>query len=191
MSVNLFLKAGCLPMVILALVVTSRTAAQTGYDSLQAGQDAYQRAEEQRNLAIDQQRQAVAVMSVQGVWTYPAYVPAAAYGYVPAPVPYGVYRPRRAYRQALRYGYPPVVQAWPTAVVPVYPHVYPRVQIGYGRGPADSNGYVHPPMHRQMPAPSVPTPAPSRTRSQAPPTSADVPSTTLEPIPTPPGELGP
>ena len=191
MAANMVAKAGCLPAIILALAVTSQTAAQTGYDSLRAGQDAYQRGEEQRGLAIDQQRQVAAAMRVQSVWPYPTYAPAAVYGYGHGPIPYSAYRPRRAYRQALRYGYPPVFQAWPPVVVRVYPYyVYPRGPIG-GRAPIDPNGYVYPPMYGQAPALPVPTPAPPRTHPQTPPASAGESSPTLEPIPTPPGEPGP
>jgi hypothetical protein len=92
-----------------------------------------------------------------------------AYGY--APYPYSVYNPRRAYRQALRYGYPPLFQAWPPVPGGIYGYPY--------------YGSVYRPWYGQPSQMQVPTPASPETRPPAPPASA------IEPIPTPPSEPGP
>ncbi len=99
-----------------------------------------------------------------------------AHGY--APYPYNVYNPRRAYRQALRYCYPPLFQAWPPA---------PSVVYGY-----PSYGYVPRPWYGQpVQPPQVPTPASPLTSPQPPAASAGEPSPSPEPIPAPPSEPGP
>jgi len=96
------------------------------------------------------------------VQTYPTY-PAYPYGYV--------YNPRRAYRQAVRYGYAPaavVVTRGPS-------DFYGRYTYGYSNAP--SGNY-------QYPVPS-PQPAPVVVQPAVPP----APTPAVEAIPAPPAEL--
>lgn len=95
-------------------------------------------------------------------------------GYVP--YPYNVYNPRRVYRQALRYGYPPVFQVWP-APAPVVAYPYP----GYGPRPV----YAQPPAVPAATEEPTPTPAP-----QAAPSGASNSPAWPEPIPAPTAESG-
>ena len=193
------MRAACLLGMILALGVTAKAAAQTAYDPLQAGEDAYRAGEEQRRAAIDQQRQLGEQLRWRNMWAYPSYAPARAgiYAYGYAPYPYSVYNPRRAYRQALRYGYPPLYQQWPRAPGDIYGYPY----YGYARQPIGQekvwtgpSGYVDRPSHGQPPEPQAPTPA-SPPRPQEPSASAGEPSSSPEavpePIPAPPSEPGP
>lgn len=88
-------------------------------------------------------------------------------GYVP--FPYNVYNPRRNYRQALRYGYPPLFQAWP----PPGPAYGPLVPPPFLLPPPPGSGPVPTPAPRNVPA--------SPKASAASPTSP-------EPVPTPAAE---
>lgn len=93
-----------------------------------------------------------------------------------APHPYNVYNPRRAYRQALRYGYPPLFQSWPPVPHPLYGPPY------YGPGPRAVYG--------QPVLPQVPTPAALETRPPAPSSSTGAPSSSPELVPAPAAESG-
>lgn len=92
-------------------------------------------------------------------WYYPGYAPVVApaygYGYGVVATPYGyTYNPRRAYRQAIRYGYVrPVVVA--PAPVYAYPPYYYAPYYGPTRGPRD---YMYRPGYQRplVPAPAVP-----------------------------------
>jgi len=95
------------------------------------------------------------------VRTYPAYP----YGYV--------YNPRRAYRQAVRYGYAPV----PVVVTRGPSDFYGRYTYGYSNAP--SGNYQYP-----VPAPQ---PAPVVVQPAVPP--APMPTPAIEAIPAPPAEL--
>jgi hypothetical protein len=99
--------------------------------------------------------------------------PAGAYAYGYAPYPYGVYNPRRAYRQATRYGYPAAVYAGP------------RVSVSVGVYGVPYYGYPYHPLYGPLPQAQVPTPAAPQTRPQAPPAESP------EPIPTPASEPEP
>jgi hypothetical protein len=109
------------------------------------------------------------------------YRPVPAGVYVPgyATYPYA-YAPRRAYRQAVRYGYPlatPSLTYTPGGI-----HGYPY--YGY-----PNYGYLYRPSYGQPFLPQVPalaTPQP-----QAPPIATDAPTLAPEPIPAPPSEPGP
>jgi hypothetical protein len=93
-----------------------------------------------------------------------------------ASTPYGyVYNPRRAYRQALRYGYPPLFQAWPPMPVG---HVY------YGNVPQPSFG---PP--QQTPTPAI-RPRPTESSAAGVDSSSGT-APALEPIPAPNSDVGP
>lgn len=90
-----------------------------------------------------------------------------------AAYPYGyVYNPHRAYRQGMRYSYPPVFQTWPRVPTMVYAYPY------YG---AYAPGYVRPMVPTMISPEESPQPSPPAT-NQSP--------STLEPIPAPAGEPG-
>jgi hypothetical protein len=108
------------------------------------------------------------------------YAPApAGVGYAPsyAPFPYNVYNPRRAYRQALRYGFPPLYQHWPMPVVPVDRFGYPMY------------GPVNPSLYGRPQAPAMMSPQPTPSAVGAAPSTSSVPASP-EPIPAPIGEAG-
>ena len=106
-----------------------------------------------------------------------------AQGYVASPYAHGyVYNPRRLYRQALRYGYPPVFYSWPRAPINLYGYPYhgvARPPIEVWTGP---NGYVAPPVYAPPIQGQVPTPADPQLRPQP---------QAPEPIPAPPSNPGP
>jgi len=158
------MRAASLLGTILALGIAATAVAQTTYDAVQAGEDAYQAAEAQRHAAIAQQRQLGSP-----VYGYGALPPS-----VYAAYPYGyVYNPRRAYRQGMRYGYPPLFQTWPRVPgsIDAYPHYGPMYGPGYGQ-------------------PQVPTPASPMVRPQPLVPATDRQPSSLEPIPAPAGEPG-
>jgi hypothetical protein len=162
-----------------------------------------------------------ATASAQQIYAPPP-VGVRVYGYVayPAAYPYAYYGPRRALRQAVRYGYAPL----PAAVVVVRPptdflaapsyrfpyygspyYGYPyygvlKPPIGYGStiGPNGSTyplGYGQPNQgtYRAGPpsAAQIPPPPDPQTPSSPAPGFAPPQPPTQEPIPAPPGELGP
>jgi hypothetical protein len=105
-----------------------------------------------------------------------AAVPAGV-GYAPsyAPYPYNVYNPRRAYRQALRYGYPPLYQHWPAPVVVVDRFGYPMY------------GPVNPPLYGRPQAPAANSPQPAPT---SPPSTSGGTPASPELIPAPAADAG-
>ena len=122
---------------------------------------------------IDQPRPLPEQLPWSNVWGCPRYAPTVAGIYAS---PYG--RAGRTYRQALRYGYPPLFRVWPPAPVGVYGYPY----YGYGYRPA----YGPPPVIA-LPTPLQPQAAvPAAPQPQGPGT----PPPSLEPIPAPPGEPG-
>lgn len=146
------MRAACLLGTILVFGIAATAVAQTTYDPVQAAEDAYQAAQAPRHAAIAQQRQIGALP--------PSVYAAYPYGYV--------YNPRRAYRQGMRYGYPPVFQAWPRVPGSIYAYPYGPM-YGPGYGPAPASPAVRP----QRPSPAT-----------------DQQPATLEPIPAPAGEPG-
>jgi hypothetical protein len=182
--------ASCVLVAILGLIVPPAAPAQLASDGLQAGQDAYQRAEAERRAAIDHQRQLVWQMQRQYAWGDPRYAPSAAdaYGYA--------YGPRRTYRQALRLGYVPL---WPRAPGDIYGdpyHGFLRQPTGNGRDGTAPNGYVYRPGN--VPPPPAPggnrsaTPTPAAPRpSGSPETNPSLSAPVPEAIPAPPSEPGP
>jgi hypothetical protein len=175
---------------------------QVGYGPLQAGQDAYWLAEQERAWAVQRQ-----VQWAQAAWLYPAWPPA----YVTVPGVYG-YVPPRVIRRAYRYGYWPVPQPVPYVSPGVYAYPY-SVWLGqppgYGQIVVGPNSvyrpyYVPPALPQTMPvpmAPSAPTPASPSTRPRQPtpaipprePASGPALNGPIppapEPIPPPPAEL--
>jgi len=147
------LRIGCLLGGVLGLVISTTAAAQYVAGPLPAGPRAYR---------------------MSGVY---------AQGYVASPYAHGyVYNPRRLYRQALRYGYPPVFYSWPRAPINLYGYPYygvarPPIEVWVG-----PNGYVAPPVYAPPTQEQVPTPADPQLRPQTP-----VP----EPIPAPPSNPKP
>ncbi len=97
---------------------------------------------------------------------YPSYAPTVVagygYGFGYAAVPYRyTYNPRRAYRQFLRYGYPPLPPRVPVAVYGYPYYGYVPQPLGPTRGPRD---YMYQPDHAQPLHQPVPTPANPRTQ---------------------------
>ena len=92
--------------------------------------------------------------------------------------PYGYsYNPRRAYRQAVRYGYPPVFQPWPRVPGDIYGYPYygaVRQPAGHEKTYTSPNGYVYRPLYEK------PQPQPQPRIDGSP-----------ESIPAPPSEPGP
>jgi hypothetical protein len=121
----------------------------------------------------------------QGVYVYkyrgygPAVVPVYPYGYI-APY-YGYpYNARKAYRQGLRYGYPPLFQAWPLPPAPTYMYPYYGA-LPYYAPPVGPRDYMYqPPEARPMPSPRLQEPLPE-------PMPAPQPAEPLESIPAPAG----
>lgn len=150
------MRSACLLGTIFVLGIAATAVAQTVVDPVQVAEEAYQAAEAQRRAAIVHQGQIGALP--------PSVYAAYPYGYV--------YNPRRAYRQGLRYGYPPVFQTWPRVPGSIYAYPY---------GPVYGPGYVQPP---------VPTPASPAVRPQPPASTNDRQPAVLEPIPAPAGEPG-
>jgi hypothetical protein len=130
---------------------------------------------------------AATTASAQGVYVmkYRGYGPVVApvypYGYI-APY-YGYpYNPRKAYRQGLRYGYPPLFQAWPLPPAPTYAYPYYGAMPYYG--PVGPRDYMYQPQE------SRPLPQPPRPQLQEPlpePLPAPEPALPPEPIPAPAG----
>lgn len=104
-------------------------------------------------------------------WYYSGYAPVMApaygYGFGVVATPYGyTYNPRRAYRQAVRYGYLPPVVAVPAPVYayPTYyaPYYAPR-PYAPTRGPRD---YLYQPGYRQQTPRIAPAPTPAMRNTQ-------------------------
>ena len=116
---------------------------------------------------------------------YPSHAPAVVagygygFGYVAVPYRY-TYNPRRAYRQSLRYGYPPLPPRVPVAVYGYPYYGYVPQPLGPVRGPRD---YMYQPGYGQPLRQPVPTPANPRTQPAPPPQSGP------ELIPTPSSDL--
>jgi hypothetical protein len=177
---------------------------QVTYGPLQAAQDAYRMAEQERRHAVDRQ---VHLLQSAAWWRPPWPAP-----YLPAvppvpPVPpvygYGFpYGPRLGFGRAYRYGYYRAVPLpWPPA--PPVPYVYPyspqaRQPTGYEKVWTGPNSYVYRPYYGQPTGqPNVPAPSSPSTRPPAP---AEQPSGPAlhgpiqpapEPIPTPAAEPPP
>ncbi len=117
----------------------------------------------------------LAVASRTEAQVYPVVPVRPYFAPVYAPYPYAVYNPRRAYRQAVRYGVAPLYQPWPVPVVMVDRFGAPM----YGPVAPSAYGTAHPP------AASAPQPAES-----APSSSGNAPSAYPELVPTPAGESG-
>jgi len=170
---------------ILAVALTGLATAQesASYDALQAGQDAYQAAEAERHAAIDQQRNTIEQMKWYNTWAYRGYAPTLSNIYANG---YS-YNPRRVYRQAIRYGSPPVFQPWPRVPGDIYGYPYygaVRQPAGHEKTYTSPNGYVY--------RPRMPPPAPSPSSPPAPPaTPAPEVGGSPESIPAPPSEPGP
>jgi hypothetical protein len=156
-------RVACALGTICMLGIAATVAAQTANDASRVGDTPRQAAETQRPAVVVQQR--------------PLGKPLSGYGKLPPSVyaayPYGyVYNPHRAYRQGMRYGYPPVFQTWPRVSGAIYPYPY------YG---VYAPGYVRP----MVPVQGSPDEVP-----QAPTPATGQPPSTLEPIPAPAGEPG-
>lgn len=147
------MRSACLLGAIFVLGIAAAAVAQTVLDPVQVAEEAYQAAEAQRRAAIVHHGQIGALP--------PSVYAAYPYGYV--------YNPRRAYRQGLRYGYPPVFQTWPRVSGSIY--AYPHY------GPMYGPGYVQPPV-------------PPAVRPQPPTATTDQQPAVLEPIPAPAGQPG-
>ena len=171
---------------------------QITYGPLQAAQDAYAVAEQERLQAVDRQ----ARLMESAAWWHPPWPAPYALPVPPVPPGYGYgfpYRPRLGFGRAYRHGYywavPP---AWPPA--PPSPFVYPyspqvRQPTGYEKVWTGPNSYIYRPYYGQPTGqPVVPTPSSPSTR---PPTPAEQPSGPVlngpiqpapEAIPAPPAE---
>ncbi len=123
---------------------------------------------------------------------YPGLAPVVVgygFGYVARPYGY-VYNPQLAYRQYMRYGYPPLpLPAIAPPVVYRYAYPYPYPHYGYGMQPY---GYTRGPRdYLYQPANASPLPQPGASQSspapQLPP-PAPMPQPGRETIPTPPSE---
>ncbi len=117
---------------------------------------------------------------------YPSHAPAVVagygYGYGYVALPYGyTYNPRRAYRQSLRYGYPPLPPRVPVAVYGRPYYGYVLQPLGPVRGPRD---YMYQPGYEQPLRRHAPLPANPRTQ---PPPAPPQPGPEL--IPTPSSDL--
>jgi len=194
---------GCCLGVAVGLIVPARVSAQQGYDSLQAGQDAYQAAEGQRRAAIDQQRQLGEEIRADNTGAYPGYARSVtgpyAYGYPSRWYGY-MSGPNWAYRQGMRYGYPPMFQCWPRVPGDICGYPYYgcwRQPIGYEHAATGPNGYVYRPLYGQppqngpaagQPQVSKPSLAPQRPGASAgkPPVPPE--PAPPEPLPTPPSQ---
>ena len=154
---------------------------QVTYGPLQAGQDAYRMAEQERAWAVQRQLQLA-----QTAWWYPAWPPAYVAGGAPIRGS-GVYvyaPPRVGHplvgRRAYRYGYWPAPQPWPYVPAGVYAYPYSAwvgQPTGYQQIWIGPNGYVYrpyywppaPPQNVLAPvAPSATTPALPSTRPPQP-----------------------
>ena len=94
---------------VLALTVSAAAQAQQLPEGTPAGQNAYPRAEDQRRAESDAQRQLAEPTRSPPAWPAPRYAPTLADAYRSG----YIYGPRRMYRQAVWYGYPPLVVAAP------------------------------------------------------------------------------
>ena len=176
---------------------------QPTYGPLQAVQDAYQMAEQQRLQAVERQLQLVQSAWQYHAWPAPYYAPGVpyVYGYAYA------YGPRRFVRRAYRHGYWAAPQPWPYAPAGVYAYPYStwvRQPVAYQQIWIGPNSYVYRPYYGQPTGrPNVPTPSPPSVRSPRPPRAvppAERPSGPVlnppiqsapEPIPIPPAEPAP
>ena len=163
------------------------------YDSLQAGSDAQQPAEEARGDAIRRQ------LGVQGdIRRYNTWLPA--YG-PPLPAVYGygsVRAARRAYRSV--YG-PPLLAPWPRVPGDIYGYPYypwARQPIGHEKIWTSPNGYIYKPLYPNSPlapeAPALPQPqGPTRADPATRPRPAEDPPRpqAVPAIPEPPPAQGP
>ena len=154
------------------------------YDPLQAGRDAYQRAEEARRQAINRQLDTLDYAKWLSTWTAPrvyAYPLPSVYAY---PIRRSV---RRAYRGVHVGGVVPVITQWSRAPVGVYGYpYYPQVwqPIGHEKVWTGPNGYIYRPIYAE-PAPPVPAQVPTPAVAEPP---VLIPA---EPVPAPPVEPGP
>ena len=180
---------GCLFGGILGVALTGLAAAQepVPYNALQAGQDAYQAAEAERRAAIDRQRSLIEQMKWYNTWAYRGYAPTLIDIYAYRYAPYGYsYSPRRAYRQAIRYGYSPVFQPWPRVPGDIYGYPYygaARQPAGHEKTYTSPNGYVYRPLYENPPPPQPPPGPPPQPQPRI--------DGSPESIPAPPSEPGP
>jgi hypothetical protein len=184
----------CLLATGFMLISPTQATAQQAPAGVAAGQDAYSLAEQQRREAIVNQR----LLVEQARW-YPYNY----FGYA-----YPSYYPRKAYRQAVRYGYagyapmyPPMTRG-PSDFLLGYPYYgAAKLPVGHEKIWTSPNGYIYRPLYPQSAAPHaaqsrrLPTDAPQvkppEPPKPAPAAEAAKPNQAAEPIPAPPSEPGP
>jgi len=146
------------------------------YDSLQAGQDAYQRGEEERRWAIDRQLQVEQNIIDYNVWSYYNWGMPHFYGYGNPYV--GMYAPPevgfRLRRAFARWGYWPPLYPTPLSPDSVYGYQYrpfAKQPIGHEKIWTGPNSYIYkpryaspepppgPPAFQPAPPPGAPMPA--------------------------------
>jgi hypothetical protein len=168
----------CLLATIFGLMGTVQAADQPVPAGVPVPQDAYSRAEQQRREAIAYQRQLVE----QARLNY--------YNYL------YTYNPRKAYRQAWRYGYAPLyppITRGPSDFLLGSPYYgAAKLPVGHEKIWTSPNGYIYRPLYQQPPPPTA-----SQTRRQPTEVSAakvpepPMPEPQPEAIPAPPSEPGP